>query len=438
MLTKFLAVFFSLFSWFYSFAGMYPTAANLPAELPKDDFVPVVRVAVTSDTHINALNDYHSRRVEKMINTSYAYAEKDKDYKKLDGVVFAGDITNSGRKDQYISFKLATDKTLREGTKLMPVQAKSHDCNTMGREALAYFSDLMGLPNDWDYVINGYHFIGLSVSPDASVHYSADQIKWLDEHLAAAVKENPEKPVFVFQHEHIADTVYGSNSSYEHWGMDYLTPTLSKYSQVIDISGHSHYTANDPRSIWQGEFTAIGDGGLNYFEFAVDGKNEYFPDNKDIQQQMLFVEADAENRVLIRIYDQNADAFIGEYHLDSFNDPSAFRYKPADRKEKASAPVFEHSEQLKVTKNKGNCTIDVPVATPSADDVVFLYRIKVLDSKGKEIYTELSLSNYYYSTTPEGVTFTFSADKAPAGSVLEVTAEDAWGYVSQPITYTFE
>lgn len=435
MLVKFLGFFFSFMSLFYMLTGANPTGANLPAELPEDDFIPVARIAVTSDTHIGAINDYHSRRVEKMINTAYAYADADRDYKSLDGIVFVGDISNNGRKDQFISFKLATDRTLREGTTLMPVIAKSHDSSTMGRDALAYFSSLMGgIPNDWDYVINGFHFIGLSVSSDSSVHYSDAQIQWLDGHIAAAVAENPEKPVFVFQHEHISDTVYGSNSEYEHWGMDYLTPVLTKYSQVIDISGHSHYTANDPRSIWQDTFTAIGDGGLNYFEFAVDGKNEYFPDNKDIQQQMLLVEISADNRVLVRIYDLNADEFIGEYNLDSFNDSSNFRYRHDDRKANASAPVFEHPEEFKAERKLGKVTVTVPVATPSEDDVVFLYRIKVLDRNGEVIYTTLTLSNYYYSTTPEGVTFTLSSTEAPAGSTVEVTAEDAWGYVSEPLT----
>ena len=88
--------------------------------------------------------------------------------------------------------------------------------------------------------------------------------------ISAAVEADPEKPVFVFQHEHVRDTVYGSSKS-DGWGLETFTEVLSKYPQVVHISGHSHFPANDPRAIWQGNFTAVNDGGLGYFELAVDG-----------------------------------------------------------------------------------------------------------------------------------------------------------------------
>ena len=41
---------------------------------------------------------------------------------------------------------------------------------------------------------------------------------------------------------------------------------LKNYPQVVDFSGHSHVPINDPRSIHQKHFTALGTGSLSYFE----------------------------------------------------------------------------------------------------------------------------------------------------------------------------
>ncbi len=69
------------------------------------------------------------------------------------------------------------------------------------------------------------------------------------------------------QHMAISNTVVGS----ENWGVANLTDTLSKYPQVIDFSGHSHFPMKDPRSIYQGAFTALGDGTMFYYELGING-----------------------------------------------------------------------------------------------------------------------------------------------------------------------
>ncbi|MCQ2461930.1 MAG: metallophosphoesterase [Clostridia bacterium] len=88
--------------------------------------------------------------------------------------------------------------------------------------------------------------------------------------------DSPEKPVFVLQHEHIRDTVYGSYTL-DGRGEIYFTDIIKKYPNVFHISGHSHYPASDPRVLRQGDFTALNVGGLSYYEFTFDRERKYHP-----------------------------------------------------------------------------------------------------------------------------------------------------------------
>src|SRR5699024_10874739 len=107
-------------------------------------------------------------------------------------------------------------------------------------------------------VVNGYHFIVLGTENfiTAGTFYKS-QINWLAKQLEIAHEDDPQKPIFVFHHQPIKGTIYGSE-----WGFNLnknlFYDTLSKYPQVISFSGHTHYPLEDPRIIHQKDFTSIG------------------------------------------------------------------------------------------------------------------------------------------------------------------------------------
>ena len=237
---------------------MTPSYTAPVPEIKQDDFIPVMRFVATSDTHIEKLGDTGCQRISAMMKTAYAISEADEDYKNLDAVVFSGDITDNGHKESFYAFAAVTNNEIREGTERLAVVAKAHDSYTHFNNSLKVYTGITGQETDFHRVIGGFHFIGVSRSATLK-HYTKDQVKWLDENIAAAVEADPQKPVFVFQHEHVRDTVYGSSKS-DGWGLDTFTDVLKKYPQVVHISGHSHFPANDPRAVWQGSFTAINDG----------------------------------------------------------------------------------------------------------------------------------------------------------------------------------
>lgn len=403
-------------------------------EASEDDFVPVMRFVATSDTHIKTLGDKGCQRISKLLKTAYALSDADKDYSKLDAVVFSGDITDDGWFDSFAAFTATTNAELREGTERLAIVAKSHDGYMFGNNSLKVYSAMTGQETDFHRVINGFHFIGISRSSTLK-HYTQQQAEWLDKELESAVKASPEKPVFVFQHEHVLDTVYGSSET-DGWGLDNFTDVLKKYPQVIHISGHSHFPANDPRAIWQDSFTAINDGGLAYYELAVDGKNNQFPEGNDRQTQALLIEIDAENNVLVKVLDVDAGEFTREFLIDNVTEAKKTKYNHTARKEKSSAPFFDENAELTVESSSGKYTVTVPQATVQGDNEVFIYRISVTDKNGKEIYSAWQFSDYYFADMPESITFesfiTFKAAK------ITVVAEDVWGNQSAPLTAVIE
>ncbi len=429
-MTALYSVILSFLSLLCSFTVLF-TSAPVP-ENPDDGFVPVMRFVATSDTHIITLGDTGCTRIIKMIESAYAIADSDPDYNALDAAVFCGDITDDGTFTAFSAFTATTNKVLREGTERLAVVAKSHDSSTYSADALGMFTSLTGQETDFHKVINGFHFIGVSRSPVADEHYGAAQVEWLDEQLAAATADDPAKPVFVLQHEHVKNTVYGSADN-DGWGMDTFTSVLEKYPQVIHISGHSHYPANDPRTIWQGSFTAINDGGLAYFEFTVDDENAVHPDNYKTMTQALIIEVDAENNVLVRVLDVDEGEFVAEYLVDNVSDPVKTKYAPEYRKAASSAPVFSDGDTLSVEKKLGKYTVCVPQATVGEDNKVFIYRLTVTDADSNVVYSAKELSQYYFASVPEVIEFK-GISLGSGDYTVSVIAEDVWGNESAPIT----
>lgn len=385
-----------------------------------ENFTPVLRFAVSSDAHIKEAGDESCRNIIKLLDRSYKIARADASHPLLDAFFLVGDSANSSETEQFEALFDVLKQAKKDETLFRGTLAKYHDCRP-DRESLAYYSEKTGQPTDWHIVINGFHFIGISVSPDTTVHYSDIQKEWLAGEIEKAVGDGPEKPVFVLQHEHIRDTVYGS-TLFDGWGEIYLADIVRKYPNVVDISGHSHYPATDPRAIWQGDFTALNDGGLAYFEFTYDGERKYHPENASIMAQFMLIEVSAENSVRVMVYDLHEDIVAADYFIEAPADMSKFAYKTEDRKAAATDPVF--NGEISVEKTENGCVITSAPAVCSEDDAVFLYRLSVKNSEGEEVISDKCLSDYYYRSVPGKVSF--SAELAKGSYSAVITAETVW------------
>ena len=393
---------------------------------PEDtgEFTPVTRFIVTSDSHITTIGDVQSSRLEKMIKMGYRIAKKDKEYNSLDAVLIAGDVTDMGTKIAFGSIKAATMPVLKGDTQFLATVSTSHDDRNLGKESLALYENIMGQETDFHRVINGFHFIGISASKIEGEHYSDYQKEWLVQELDKAVADDPDKPIFVIQHEHISNTVYGS-SDFEGWGMPDFAEILKNYPQVVDFSGHSHYPNNDPRSIWQGEYTAVGTGGLYYAEVTVDDVKTVHPQGYRFASTFWVVEVDAQNRIRMRSVDLVSQEYLCEYILEGPLDRS---YTPEKQKARSTAPAFDENATLKV--RNGKAVFDAAQSTDGMP--IFLYRAFAVDADGNRTPVGKVVPKYYRYNVPD--TVKIPLENLPDGEyTIEVVAENCYGIQSEPL-----
>ncbi|MBR4452512.1 MAG: metallophosphoesterase, partial [Clostridia bacterium] len=418
-----------------SFGFMSISFSASKTESKSDDFVPVLRFIASSDTHVRDDSDVTAQRIGKMLSLVYGIAEEDENYDKLDAILIAGDLTNDGTKTEFDKFSKAVKDSLKGDTRFLGVVAKNHDGYKMSRTELRdYYNKDTGNDADFNVVINGYHFIGLSASPNNAEHYDKAQIKWLDEQLKNATAENPDKPVFVMHHEHNRDTVYGS-SSYDGWGVTFFNDTLKKYPQVVDFSGHSHYPLNDPRSIWQGEFTAFGTGAVYYSEFTIDMKRTYHPADSEDTATCWIAEVDAANRLRMRGMDIEAGECICEYILENPANPENREYTPEKRKAASKAPEFDKDAKAEVTATPGGCRITVPAAASKDGMPVVLYRATAKNSLGIIISDTWTLPSYYRAVEQDEIELNLFG-LAKGDYTVSVVAENAYGGDSEALEAT--
>ena len=389
----------------------------------------VLRFAAMSDVHVSNVNDTYYQRFGKAMNKAYEYAAGE-EYNKLDGLIVAGDMTGVGYESEMKAFKQAVDEFVREETTVQLITGNHEFFYEEGDHVVERWETIMEQEANTHVVINGYHFIGVSLYGYTNYEPS---IKWLSEELKAAAADDPTKPIFVQQHYHITNTVYGSDL----WGTDVFTTILNKYPQVINFSGHSHYPINDPRSIWQGRFTALGCGTLAYFELEPGMVYGSIPPNASTAAQFYIVEVYSDNSVVIKPYDVITESFFDiEYTIENPADRSTFKYTN-DRAQSADKPVFADDAEVTV-KSVTNETVTLTIPQATDGENIHSYRFDFyLDGK---LDSSASIwSEFYFKNAPKTLTQEFGGLLEGSEYTVKVTAIDSWGKESETqLTATFK
>jgi len=408
-----------------------PAATNAQMPQAPDDFTPVVRFAVTSDIHIKEEeNNIETQRWAAMIDKSYELALQDTHYTKLDAVCVSGDFTNHGSPQEYAKYKAVADGHIHADTKLITAIG-NHEFGYAGGEVYNLHKEVMGVEPDVSEVINGFHFIAVSYSQTGGV-FGFDKQVWLANRLREAKSDKPDYPIFVFRHPHPFGTVYGSVQ----WGNPDLNGVYSLYPQVVSFSGHSHYAMGDPRSIWQGSFTALGTGSLSYMENENELEDGQFPEGYRDVAQFYIVEADENGSVRIRCYDLTADCWFGEaYYIEKPADKSSFAYTYASRMKADKPPVFAADAGLTAVKEPDGT---YSVHFPAASDCFIVHDYKIIVASGAQAVSSQSiLSGYYINPSPAD--YSVNIGELEAGKEYKVTvmAANAYAELSKPLILSF-
>lgn len=388
------------FTGFFSVYSLFTGVCATPPETP-DEFTPVLRFAVCSDVHISQeeneetgetyIDEVNVEKFRRFYESAYEIAEQDEKYNKLDAVLVAGDMTGSGFADEYEVFMDITESNLKEGTEFVSCMGNHEFIAYRDNDAtVAYdvYNQYVSSEVDTHTVINGYHFIAVSYDDNGDETFKT-KTDWLKQQLDIAVADTGDKPIFVIQHPHPALTVYGSIN----WGNIEIRTVLEKYPQVVDFSGHSHYAANDPRSIWQGSFTAVGCSGitgamgnLNYISGDQYGDGD--------SGAYWIAEVDADGNVRLRLYDIVSDMFFEEadYYLSDVSEKSSKIYNWLNMYTLDTKPAFPEGAEISVISNDDGTT---EISFPEARGYFRAENYKVNVTRGLEnVYSSTVLSDY--------------------------------------------
>lgn len=216
---------------------------------------------------------------------------------KVDAVVVAGDIANTGRCIELRAFaktwyEVFPNDCRPDGGKVERVFGLgNHDCGIWQEVVKKHTKDGVldraGLEKEvlyynrerlWKELFNeeyahfyakdvkGYRFLvshWRASSKELKPPFDFEPVElpvYLKEHAAELGKK---KPFFFVQHLHPKGTCHGPDAWWPDSGKN-TTDVLKDFPNAVCFSGHSHRPLTDERAVWQGAFTSFGTGSLSY------------------------------------------------------------------------------------------------------------------------------------------------------------------------------
>lgn len=395
------------------------------------DFRPVVRFAVMSDLHYSSRHPECRLRFKDAVNFLYDHCQNE-EYKNLDALYIVGDFADLGKTEEFEWVSEDCSTCVKAGT-LLVLTLANHELHYMpdSSVALADFKRYFNMPTERHEIINGYHFISISGTRDKGEwHDSFDDEKkaFLKSELKNARLDTGNKPIFVFQHAGIPETIAGGVG-----GHTEIYDILSQFPQVIDFSGHSHNPVNDPREINQKNFTCVGTGSMSYLSTSASWHDFHIEGNPELGRNhahFLLVEADRNGTVRIKGVDAVEKKFFEDRYVTDCHDKSKYIYTN-QRALTAKAPYFEKGSLVKAELADGKLTVTFPAAK-SVGERVKEYNLRFFDSEGVAIGQKNVFSDFMHYVQKDTVTVTtdWEYDFVP---VVEVYAQGFWENISQCI-----
>ena len=345
---------------------------------------PLLSIGVVSDHQLSNTTGENMDTTIKAFNYFRSHG--------ADVVISAGDIADANANTVYSYFTQKYSEILGD----VPLIAIPGNHDIIADGDLSAFRNYFGDPNK-HVVIGGYHFITISSNTElggvCNGNYGDAEIEFARTELAAASAATPEgQPIFLITHQHISNTVYGSDAS-SNWASDFLHGIVEDYENVVHLSGHSHFVLEDERSIWQGDFTAIGTSSMSYTELEYGKANGSVPPNAGDAKQFLFIQI-FKNRIEIqRVKCSTLKQIKDKWVLDLPLEKSTFKHTDA-RAESRTAPYFEAGATANMQLVGNNLTVTFDAA--KHDDFVQSYQFKLFkDGESEPIRNVLIFSDFY-------------------------------------------
>ena len=428
----------------------------------------VLSLGVVSDVHVN-----QQAQANKWKSALQQFKAKalENDSNGMAGVLVVGDLIDQPSNNQLSLFRSTLESEIDVKKTPMIYTIGNHDvpryawASTMVSD-VAYMRNMFGndyFQTDQDQemrtkyearhcVIGDYHILCVSPNGDQPIVYDPTVVTWLDNQLAAITSAEPEKYVIVITHPMIKNTVYGSRLGEEggiwestlshYWATDALTPVLRKYPQAIVFGGHLHFPLNDPRSVWQGDFSVFGCASVRYMALE-NGKYEdmssatVMKDCNDFSQgNLLQFDASGNMRVLRMDF----------YNKDVIGEPIVSSYPTSD---KGHLTKYNHTTLSLANAAPSLSTLNVDVTDGIAtakwaagtDDEFVHHYVLTLKKGGAVVTTMKILADFYKSAKTSGMRreWTRSLGNVTDGTYeLTLEAFDSWDAAAKPLKKTFQ
>lgn len=431
-------------------------------------------LAAISDVHIEGSSDAYANKFTSALNQLKVKAAES-DANGIDGVMVVGDLIQRAEITMAQNFKALYEDVFKPTEVPMIYTIGNHDmnpkydwtpstvaqsvaiANTFGDE---YFkTDIDNtMRNNYEArhcVIGGYHILAVTPNGDQPITYSPNVITWLDQQLDAITKTDPNRYVIVLTHPMIYNTIYGSllgedggvwtSTLPNYWATRVLTGVLEKYPQVVSFHGHLHFPINDPRSLWQGKWTALGCGSTRYMAIepagweGISSTPTVMNDANNFSQGYL-VQFDVNGNMRIVKMDFFNNGTIGEPYVMQYPDAAGAnlaKYNNVTRKAANQAPTMSSIEAKDV---KDNEAASVTFAAGKDDEFVHHYVI-TLSKGGNVVATKKILADFYLhpntSEMKSSWTYGFGTLSESGQYTVSVVAVDSWDAESAPVTATF-
>lgn len=430
-------------------------------------------LAAISDVHIEGSSDAYANKFTSALNQLKVKAAES-DANGIDGVMVVGDLIQRAEITMAQNFKALYEDVFKPTEVPMIYTIGNHDmnpkydwtpstvaqsvamANTFGDE---YFkTDIDNtMRNNYEArhcVIGGYHILAVTPNGDQPITYSPNVITWLDQQLDAITKTDPNRYVIVLTHPMIYNTIYGSllgedggvwtSTLPNYWATRVLTGVLEKYPQVVSFHGHLHFPINDPRSLWQGKWTALGCGSTRYMAIepagweGISSTPTVMNDANNFSQGYL-VQFDVNGNMRIVKMDFFNNGTIGEPYVMQYPDAAGAnlaKYNNVTRKAANQAPTMSTIEAKDV---KDNEAASVTFAAGKDDEFVHHY-IVTLSKAGNVVATKKILADFYLhpNTSEMKSSWTYGFGALESGQyTVSVVAVDSWDAESAPVTATF-
>lgn len=417
---------------------------------------PLLQFVAMSDVHVGSRTT-GDPRYESYFDTIASI------FPNPDAILVVGDMINDNGGDKPNDHQMVREIFQANLARKNMTNTKMHVA--MGNHDATVAKVNEHYPADWftsqangyyETQIGGYYFFFLNGN-----NYNSDtgQRNWLKGRLAEITADplNKNKPIFVGIHQPITGTVMdGQQASNPNLNSD-----LAGYPQVITLSGHSHLTNSDERSIFQKDYTALNLGSMSYIE-AEHGYSAVtnaglvsrfeFPvsqaDFIEVYADRIEVDRIAFNADPADIMDDwtpvppfnSVGTIAGEKWVIELKGntiqeiKSNFKYTSANRNK--VAPQFPAETDLKVTDLDGTPKLSFNQAKD--DQNMHHYELTLTNKRtGTTAKSVNVFSDYFFTPIPNAMTIPLDGLDPQTTYTAVIYAVDSYGNKSSAIQHTF-